>query len=163
MDPSSVLAKTQKGTDEIATRQHKLDARLRALLIMVNGKASAAELGAKFGGDVGAMLVQLAAQGFVQEAGAAAPTAASGPAAPRPAAASSRAGGTGDFKQVQREIVGLLNAALGPEADSISLKIEGCKSPAELRAFLEARRAILDQLLKAKAAQLWAKAETLPR
>jgi len=153
MDPTSVPSKTQKGTDELATRQHKLDAKLRALLIMVNGKASVAELSAKFGSDVLPLLQQLVGQGFAQDSAGGA-----GPAAPRAGGS-----GSGDFKQLQREIAGFLSATLGPEADSLNLKIEGCKSGAELRAFLEARRAILDQLLKAKAAQLWAKADALPR
>jgi len=67
VSPNSVPSKTQKGTDEIATRQNKLDARLRAVLIMVNGKTTVAELGQKFGADVTPLLQQLAAKGFVRE------------------------------------------------------------------------------------------------
>ena len=41
MDPKSVLSKTSKGREEIETRKHKLDQRMRMLLITVNGKHTA--------------------------------------------------------------------------------------------------------------------------
>jgi hypothetical protein len=40
----SVLAKTPKGVDEIATRAHKLPARLRTALVMVDGQKSVEDL-----------------------------------------------------------------------------------------------------------------------
>ena len=70
MNPDGVPSKTQKGTDEIATRKNKLEARVRAVLIMVNGKTTAAQLSQKFGGDVTPLLQQLLAQGFIQETAA---------------------------------------------------------------------------------------------
>jgi hypothetical protein len=68
MNPESVLEKTTKGSEEIETRKHKLDAKLRPLLIAVNGKLKASDLAAQFGqlGDVNALLDGLAAQGFVR-------------------------------------------------------------------------------------------------
>lgn len=150
MSPDSVLSKTQKGAQEIATRQNKLDPRLRALLIMVNGKATAAELAQKFGqtGDIAPMLEQLASQGFIQETGAAAPA----------------AGGGDGLKRAQLEICSYLREALGPDADSLAEKIEACKSAAEVRAYLDARRQILNQWLGAeKSVQFWARAEAALR
>ena len=41
---SSAYDKTEKGREEIATRKHQLANRLRSLLVMVDGKKSAAEL-----------------------------------------------------------------------------------------------------------------------
>ena len=41
---SSAYDKTDKGREEIATRKHQLTNRLRSLLVMVDGKQSAAEL-----------------------------------------------------------------------------------------------------------------------
>src|SRR5688572_24766435 len=110
MNPDSVLAKTDKGTREIETRENKLDHRLRALLIMVNGKATAAELAKKFEqvGDILPMLDQLVAQGFVAEPGAVASPAAAGGAPPRPAApqrpVTGPAAGLGDVKRAQVEL-----------------------------------------------------------
>ena len=68
MSPESVLEKTAKGMEEIETRKHKLDAKLRPLLIAVNGKSTAGELAAQFAqtGDVAPLLDDLAKQGFVR-------------------------------------------------------------------------------------------------
>lgn len=68
MNPESVLEKTTKGVEEVETRKHKLDAKLRPLLIAINGKLKASELAAQFGalGDVDAVLDDLAAKGFAR-------------------------------------------------------------------------------------------------
>jgi hypothetical protein len=159
MKPDSVLSKTPKGTEEIETRRHKLDHRLRALLIMVNGKASAAEIAKKFEqlGDVMPLLQELQAQGFVSDGTAAAPPAR---AAPGGAAAAPSAGAASfDLKQAKVDLCRQLRDQLGPDADMLTGKIEGCGSPEELRQFLAAKREMLDEWLgKSKAAQFWAKA-----
>lgn len=144
MSPDSVLVKTAKGAREIETRENKLDHRLRALLIMVNGKATAGELAKKFEqiGDITALLQQLVAQGFVE--------AAAGAAAASPA----------QLRQVQIAICTRLRDALGPDGDMLTEKIESCKSVDEIRAFLETKRDMLDKWLgKVKAPQFWAAAE----
>ena len=46
--PDAVLSKTPKGREEVETRQHKLEQKLRMLLITANGKLSARELAAQF-------------------------------------------------------------------------------------------------------------------
>jgi hypothetical protein len=68
MNPESVLEKTTKGAEEIETRKHKLDAKLRPILIAVNGKLTAGELAAQFAqiGDTAPLLDELAKQGFVR-------------------------------------------------------------------------------------------------
>jgi hypothetical protein len=162
MDPNSVLAKTDKGAREIETRENKLDHRLRALLIMVNGKASVAELAKKFEqiGDITPMLGQLIAQGFVSAGGAAAPAAAPGPggAAARPVAGGP-APGLGDLKRAQVELCMHLRTVLGPDADILTGKIEACRTIAELRDYFSTQRETLDQWLgKSKSAAFWAKA-----
>ena len=67
MNPESVLEKTTKGVEEIETRKHKLDSKLRTILIQVNGKLTAGELATSFAqlGDVAALLDDLHRQGFV--------------------------------------------------------------------------------------------------
>jgi len=161
MDPAAVLAKTPKGAEEIETRRYKLDHRSRALLIMVNGKSSVAELARKFEqiGDIRPTLEALVADGFVALAGApAAPPAAS---AARPAATMP---GIGDLRRAQTEIALHLRNVLGPDADSLTEKIERCRTLAELRELLEGRRAMLEEWMgKAKSAAFWARAEPLLR
>ena len=72
MDLQAVLSKTDKGVEEIETRKHKLEAKLRTLLIVVNGKSTAAELVQSLAqlGDVTPLIERLLAEGFVREAAA---------------------------------------------------------------------------------------------
>ena len=170
MSPNSVLSKTQKGTREIETRENKLDHRLRALLIMVNGKATAAELAKKFEqiGDIAPMLQQLAAQGFIEEAGGApAPAAAAAPAPASPAASQAAAPPPASpvtLKQAQVALCTHLRNLLGPDADTLTEKIEDCESMAEVRTWFSENRGMLnDWLGKSKSAQFWAKADPLLR
>jgi hypothetical protein len=160
MDPNSVLSKTQKGAREIETRENKLDHRMRALLIMVNGKATAGELARKFEqlGDIGPLLQGLIAQGFVVE-GAGAPAGAAPPPA-RPAAPAPGAPGLGDLKRAQVELCMHLRNVLGPDADALTAKIEACRTIAELRSYFAVQRDSLNEWLgKSKAQQFWAKAD----
>lgn len=70
MNLQAVLHKTEKGVAEVQTRQHKLEQKVRNLLIVVNGKATAAELVQQFEqiGDVAPLLEQLLAGEFIREA-----------------------------------------------------------------------------------------------
>lgn len=158
MNPQSVLAKTDKGSREIETRENRLDHRLRALLIMVNGRATAGEISKKLEqlGDIAPMLNQLIAQGFVVERGGEA--AASAVAPVRRASASAPA--LNDLKRAQVELCMHLRNALGPDADSITGKIEACRTVAELRAFFQGQREMLTEWLgKTRSAAFWAKAD----
>ena len=49
MDGTAVLSKTPKGVDEVTRHTHGLPNRLRSLLIMVDGRATADALIAKVG------------------------------------------------------------------------------------------------------------------
>ena len=70
MNPDSVLVKTPRGVDEIETRRNKLEQKLRALLLMVNGTATAREITAKFGGlgNMETLLNRLEMEGYIKEA-----------------------------------------------------------------------------------------------
>jgi hypothetical protein len=145
MNPESVLEKTAKGVEEIETRKHKLDPKLRPILISVNGKLKAGELASQFAqiGDVNALLDDLLAQGFVRGAAGGPATAAADPA---------------KLKRAIAEAARFLSEALGPDADPLNLKIEAVKSLDELNDYLDSRRDTLDAALgKPKAAQFWQK------
>lgn len=149
MNPESVLEKTTKGVEEVETRKHKLDAKLRPLLISINGAKKASELSAQFAplGDVGALLDDMVKQGFIKLATGSAPAAADDPAT---------------IKRVISEITRALSDALGPGADPFNMKIEAAKSLAEVKAFLAERRDLLDSALgKQKAPAFWQKADQL--
>jgi hypothetical protein len=150
MDPQSVLSKTAKGREEIETRKYKLEQRSRMLLITVNAKLTAAELAAQFArsGDVTPLLDQLLRDGFVEQAAQQKPKPAADPVA--------------QLKRARSELSSALSAALGPDGDAITMKIEGAKTLDELRAYLESRRAMLDTALgKARAPTFWAKVASL--
>jgi hypothetical protein len=149
MNPESVLEKTTKGVEEIETRKHKLDAKLRPLLIAINGKLKAAELASQFAalGDANALLDDLLKQGFVRAAAG----------TPQPGAG----GGASDparLKKAVSEATRFISEALGPGGDGINMKIEAMKSLDDLNALLDAQRNLLDSALgKVKAAQFWQK------
>ena len=69
MDGTAVLSKTAKGVDEVTRHAHGLPNRLRSLLIMVNGHATAAALIAKVGeaAETKSSLQYLIDRGFVED------------------------------------------------------------------------------------------------
>ena len=145
MNPESVLEKTTKGAEEVETRKHKLDAKMRPVLIAVNGKLKAAELVSRFAslGDVGMLLDDLVKQGFIRAASGSAPVMADDPATVR---------------RVIAEVARAVSDALGPDADTFNTKIEAAKSLAEVKAFLDSRRDLLTSVMgKQKAPPFWEK------
>lgn len=144
MNLQAVLQKTEKGVAEVQTRQHKLEQKLRNLLIVVNGKATAGELVQQFEqiGDVTPQLEQLLAGEFIREA-------------PGAAAAG------GEFKEIRLQLSQLLTDALGPPGDAIVMKFEECKTADEARAFVESHRPILERVVGPRGAAFLAKAKAL--
>lgn len=144
MNLQAVLQKTEKGVAEVQTRQHKLEQKLRNLLIVVNGKATAGELVKQFEqiGDVAPLLEQLLAGEFIREAQG---TAAAG----------------GEFKEIRLQLSQLLTDALGPPGDAIVMKFEECKSADEARAFVDSHRPILERVVGPRGAAFLAKAKAL--
>lgn len=78
MDPQARFVKTDKGHDEIKNRTHKLEARTRQLLVMVDGGKAAADLlsTAKGFGGTPELLLSLFKDGFIRQADGAEPAAA---------------------------------------------------------------------------------------
>ncbi len=48
MNPDEILAKTEKGKEEIEHRHHGLEAKLRSIIIMIDGTTSVKELVDRF-------------------------------------------------------------------------------------------------------------------
>jgi hypothetical protein len=88
MERNAVLVKTPKGQTEVRSRTHGLARKLRAILIMVDGSATAGEILAKCGGtpDAETALGSLVSQGFVAVKGANAAASAVADAPDPPAA-----------------------------------------------------------------------------
>ncbi|MCP4487250.1 MAG: hypothetical protein GY820_08025 [Gammaproteobacteria bacterium] len=70
MGHSVILDKTDKGYREVSTREYKLDAQLRAILIVIDGKTTYGDLLYKFRevDNIEAGIEALIVHGFIQEA-----------------------------------------------------------------------------------------------
>lgn len=132
-----VFQKTDKGREEIAKRTYRLPARVRSMLILVDGRRSAAQLldqGRHFG-DAEQFLRDLVEGGFVEPAG--------GPPHGEASLATVADAVMPALRSfAQRFVVD----ALGPDGDEIAVKIEQARDAAELDARLERVRDLLREL-----------------
>jgi hypothetical protein len=140
-----IYAKTQKGFEEMTRRTYRLPARMRALLIMIDGKQPAGELFARSNSpeESQQLLETLLRDGFVEPTGGMPNTARAADQPSHQPAASELA-----LTAAKRYIVQALLDALGPEADHFTLQIESARNAAELHAaaikFLEVIRSASD-------------------
>lgn len=157
MDKNTLLVKTEKGRDAMARRVPELVPRLRSMLILVDGKRSASELeklGAGLGGG-GALLEQLLAHGWIAPLDGnvpfqnTVPFSDSGPSAvttPTPMVASTPvvaveapavvAPSALPFVDARRLVVRFVNDQVGPMGEQTAMRIESCKTAAELQSLL---------------------------
>lgn len=137
MDKKSVLTKSELGRDAIARRLPELPARLRPLLITVDGKRSVAEL-EKVADMVGGLsaVEQLVALGMVELASAGQATAAQGLAEAAVAGAVSPASGAPDrltLPEFREQLAVYFEAQLGPSATMLAIQIRACTQLGELK------------------------------
>lgn len=140
MDKRTVFTKSQKGKDEIETRQYRLPARLRMALILVDGKSNV-ELLVEKGGhpDLINTLEELTQLGFIQ-----AVTAGVSPS-PVPAVTKPQAGAP-----LKAELIRITRDILGAQADKIIKMIEDSPDTKEalgatLKKCIELVRLIVDE------------------
>jgi hypothetical protein len=131
MENSAILAKTAKGVDEVKARTHGLPQKLRSILIIVDGSATAGDLLGKFGGvpEVAAALETLVQDGFVEVRGRrSAPAVLAAPAPGEPLTQpQSRA-------ESLSALIRVLHDNLGPDADLVTGSLERAKTRAEFAA-----------------------------
>lgn len=143
MDKNTVFSKTDAGREALANRPPALGPRLRSLLIMVDGKRRAEEFNQLVGGDgATALLEQLEQQGWIEAPRAVVPPAAS---ATTPAASAARNEGAStlppasevlSLADARKGVVRYINDQLGPMGESLAMKVEACKTAADLQAQL---------------------------
>jgi hypothetical protein len=162
MDKNTLFGKTAAGREALTTRPAGLGPRLRSLLIMVDGKRNLSEF-EKLSGSLDqatTSLNELIAGGWVEIVGAdglpkavapaPAPAAQAAPAAApfqpevsqpvqlpplaQPAVAASAA--LLPFSEARRLVVRFINDQLGPMGETLAIRAEGCKTPADLQAAL---------------------------
>ncbi len=145
MDKSAVFLKTDDGRVALTSRPPGLTPRLRSLLIMTDGKRTVAELDKMLGADGAAspLLEQLVAQGWVHGQGA--PGAA--PNSEVPGAPAEGNPGSVDtlpplakevwpFIDARRRVGRFINDQLGPMGETLAIRVESCKTAADLHAAL---------------------------
>ena len=151
MDKNTLLVKTDKGRDAMARRVPELGPRLRSMLIMVDGKRSLSELdklGAGLGGGA-ALLEQLLDHGWIAPVDGSVPFQNTVPfndnqpvlaTAPAPmVAAEVSVPATPSllpFVDARRLVVRFVNDQVGPMGEQTAMRIESCKTAAELQSVL---------------------------
>lgn len=162
MDKNTLFGKTAAGREALTSRPAGLGPRLRSLLIMVDGKRNLAEF-EKLSGSLDQAtqsLTELMAGGWVEIVGAdglpkavaavpaavpvTAPSAAPfEPEASQPVQLPSLTPSPLDapvallpFSEARRQVVRFINDQLGPMGETLAIRAEGCKTPADLQAAL---------------------------
>ena len=130
---SIIFRKTAQGVTEVETRAHRLPPRMRATLILVNGKRDVDDLKLLLTSQADETLRFLSEHGFIESVGETLPAALSAPAPPRAPAPSAPAKPAPTFESTRRFIVRELNDVLGPPAESLAMRIERAPTPDELR------------------------------
>ena len=142
MKESFIYARTEKGAAEIAQRSQAIPARARSVLMMIDGKSTGAQLLGKLAAfpNSAEFLQMLEDGGYIAPVGgpaagtapstAAAPASAAAPAAKPTAGAEAGAGGIGAAK---RFMTRSLHEIFGPDADSLTGKVDKAQTVAELR------------------------------
>lgn len=155
-----VFDKTDKGREEIATRRYQLAAKVRSILLLVDGKQSGESLLQKYAGIGvnGQVLQELIDGGFISPRAAveavpvpAAPTEAT-PAKPVPGVAPAPIElpeGQTQYQAIYQFYCETIKANLGLRALPLQLKVEKCTTVDDFRAL---RTAYLEAVLKARGA-----------
>jgi hypothetical protein len=148
LDENLVFHKTEAGAREIGGADRSVSSKLRRALILVDGTKSVADLAPMFRpGEVEAILAELQSLGLVSlEGGQIAPVSAPGDAPGGPSAAITPA----RFDEIRLAAVREISHRLGPNGDTLAIKVDRCKTPEELRAALREAEKILASFLGAE-------------
>lgn len=148
LDESLVFHKTALGATEIGGATRTLAAKLRRALILVDGAKSVADLAPMFRqGEIDAILEELQAGGYISLEGG--EVAVAGPATGVPAAAI----GEQRFQEAKRAAMREVMDRLGPNGDTLAVRIERATTPAELRAALGEAERVFEAFLGQAAAR----------
>lgn len=133
---SVIYAKTPQGLHEIATRERRLSPRLRSALILVDGKRDEEELARLIQNADETLRALLDAQLITAVAGK--PGRSSKPADLDETPAAAPPGVSAEeLAALRRDAVRALNDLLGPEAESLALRMERAADAEQLRTALE--------------------------
>ena len=157
LDENLVFHKSAAGTREVTAPVHGLPTKLRRALIVVDGTKTVAELGAMFRpGEIDLILAELQSMGLVTLAGGAlAPVSDEAP--PDNANTAQTATSSEQFEEIRRRAMREISDRLGPNGDTLALKIERCATRDQLRAALREAETIMTSFLGAEYGRTFAK------
>jgi hypothetical protein len=161
MDGSIVYSKTPKGVAEVAARSAQLSMTTRRVLIMVDGKRTVDELAVLLRpGEIDAVITQLESAGLILRNSAThaidVPTVAG---RVLETVAPTTQGGAPDeqnpmtLDEAKRRAVRELTDRLGPGAESLAIRIEGCKTIEDFRERVREAERLVTAALGPAAAQ----------
>ena len=149
MELHRIYVKTAKGLEEVQSRTYKLSSHLRRLLIMVDGRSTAAELISRLTalGGIESELAELEAGGFIVRPG---------PDPSAPDAAASAAPPTFNLNEAKQSIRSILLNAMGPAAGYRIECVEAVTTLGQLQVELDTLHDLLPKLLsRPQAEQVW--------
>jgi hypothetical protein len=172
MKPASYYARTEKGAAEVAQRSQAIPARARSLLLMIDGKSTGAQLLEKLAAfpNSGELLQLLETEGYIGpvDGGGAvvsAPAAAPAPTASviaTPPVASPGTGSGSGIGAAKRFMIRSLHEIFGPDADSLTGKVDLAQTPEDLRKLAEKHRELMASMgSRRKADAYWQGIEEL--
>jgi hypothetical protein len=161
IDPGTIYVKTDKGRAEVAERGAIINPLQRRVLILVDGKKMANDLGAFVRvGELDGVLTMLLQQELIASTRDPAPllapvapgfSAASAAAVPRPATSPA------EFQKVRQQASDFVKERLGASGEPICVAIDRCDSPEALRKLLRGVEIFVGQRLSAETAQAFAR------
>ena len=172
MKSASYYARTEKGAAEVAQRSQAIPARARSLLLMIDGKSTGAQLLEKLAAfpNSGELLQLLETEGYigpVDGAGAAmsAPVAAPASTVSMPVTPAAAGLGTGSgvgIGAAKRFMIRSLHEIFGPDADSLTGKVDLAQTAEDLRKLAEKHRELMASMgSRRKADAYWQGIEEL--
>lgn len=131
---TTIFRKTEKGTNEIATRANRLVPRLRTALILVDGTRDEVELGKLIAQSPTETLEELLSLGYIEVA-----TVVEPPAKPEKTATATAATAAADksFAAFRAEAVRAFNDLTGPPGEALAIKMEKAASREQLSPLLQ--------------------------
>lgn len=157
MIATAFYVRTEKGAEEVAHRSQAVPAKMRSLLLLIDGKLTGAQLIDKLSSypNSAEYLQQLEDKGYIEAQGVMPEVAAT-------ATMVSAAGPQAGLADAKRLIVQTLHEVLGPEADYLTAKIDTALTAAELRVHAAKFRDMFADMGKPKkAAAFWQSFEAL--
>jgi len=153
MDSNMVLAKTDKGHEEIEKRTNHIDFKHRTALIVVDGKSTVSTLLGKIPNEGVRLLEELLRDGYIVSADGLLAVAAD-----EPAMKDSKVDAVNlDLEAAKRNSVRVIEAVLGPGGESLAVSIERSKTKEEFSVQAQRTKDIISQMAgPGKAAEFWA-------